>query len=67
MALTPEQQAEIDAAIEKAKAEIKLELARADSALKTWVNAHALLAFRMGVVGGVLAGGFTVYGVLSIL
>jgi hypothetical protein len=67
MALTPEQQAEIDAAIAKAKAELRLEFARADSALKAWVAAHPLLAFRVGFVGGILLGGFSVYAVLSIL
>lgn len=67
MALTQEQQAELDAAIAKAKEEIKAELAKEKSAIDAWIIAHPVLAFRAGVVLGIIGGGFSVYSVLHFL
>lgn len=67
MALTPEQQTEIDAAIATAKAELRAELLKTRATLEQWVVAHPLLAFRIGTLAGILGGGFTVYGVLRVL
>lgn len=67
MALTLEQQTEIDAAIAKAKAELKIELAKTQTAADAWITAHPVLAFRVGVVLGILGGGSAVFAVLHIL
>lgn len=67
MALTAEQQAEIDAAITKVKADLQAEFAKEKSALEVWVNAHPVLAFRVGTVLGIIGGGFTVFAVLHFL
>lgn len=64
--MTPEHQAEIDAAIKKASAELHVELARGETALEAWVVAHPLPAFRVGTVGGILLGGFTIYLVIRL-
>lgn len=44
---TPEQQAEIDAAIAKAKADLKAEYDARGTALRAWINAHPLAAARI--------------------
>lgn len=64
MALSAEQQAEIDAAIAKAKADLQAEFAKEKSALEKWVNANPVLAFRLGTVLGIIGGGFSVFAVL---
>lgn len=65
--MTPEHQAEVDAAIAAAKAELRSEILKTRATLEQWVVAHPWLAFRMGVIGGIVAGGFTVYGVLRLV
>lgn len=64
--MTPEHQQAVDAAIAAAKAELRAEFQRTRTTLESWVVAHPLLAFRLGVVGGILVGGFTVYGVFRL-
>ena len=44
---TPEQQAELDAAIAKAKTDIKAEYDARGTALRAWINAHPLAAARV--------------------
>lgn len=57
----------VDDAVAKARAEFALELAATKSALERWVNAHPVLAFRVGVVLGILGGGGSVFTVLHFL